>query len=122
MASKRDLKKYIRFVCGDVAGECLVAECSIKSIDSDKMKEVIVKLANLQEDCLDKVNVSFDKNLKSFGNDKKEFVKARSAYYKACYNAVIEQLNNGIEDVVKDMNAILPEDQKEANKEIAAKE
>jgi hypothetical protein len=48
MANKRDLKKEIKYVCGDLAAECLLAKNYVKGVDAKAMKEIITKIADLQ--------------------------------------------------------------------------
>ena len=41
MANKRELKKEIRKVCGDIAAECLLAKYLIKGADGKALNAVI---------------------------------------------------------------------------------
>lgn len=116
MANKRDLKQMIRFVCGDIAGECIYAKACVEGIDDEKMDEIICKVALLQVKTTDRVSVCFDKNLKSFNNDKKAYNKARNQYYKACYSELKKEFKIALEEIVKEMNALLPQEVREANK------
>ncbi len=115
MASKRNLKKSLRYVCGDIAGECLFSEYAFEGVDGTKMSQVIINLANLQDESVKKVSVCFDKSARDF-ETKKQFNEARSEYFKKCYSTLKSQFNDGVKDIVKDMNALLPSSQKEANK------
>lgn len=121
MANKRNLKKYIKYTCGDIAGECIFANLYFEGIDHDKIAEIIVKVATLQTTMVDKVSVTFDKTPKSFGGNNFEYRKARTAYFKACYKALKEEMAATINDIVADMNAALSKEQKEANKAALAK-
>ena len=49
MASKRNLKKQIRYICGEIAVECILARECVKDIDVAKMNEIVIKVADLQE-------------------------------------------------------------------------
>ena len=73
MANKRILKKYIKNVCGDIAGECIFAKLYFGGVDCDKMDDIIVKAAFLQTNFIDKVSVCFDKAPKSFEGTAKVF-------------------------------------------------
>lgn len=121
MASKRDLKKGIKYVIGDIAGECIFAEYAFENIDSNKTSEIIVKLAELQDEALRKTTVCFDKTPKTFDGTVKDYRKAKCEYYKKCYNTLMDQFNAEIKEIVKDMNALMPSAQKEANKKALAK-
>lgn len=121
MANKRDLKKFIKYTCGDIAGECIFAKLYFQGADSDKMDEIIVKAAALQTTTIDKVSVSFDKTLKSFAGNALEYRKAKNAYYKECYKTLKTELANTVAEIVSEMNAALSQEQKNANKAALAK-
>ena len=121
MANKRDLKKYIKYVCGDIAGECIFANLYFEGVDHDKLAESIVKAATLQTTMIDKVSVTFDKTPKSFEGNNFEYRKARTAYFKTCYKALKDEMATAVDDIVAEMNAALSEEQKKANKEALSK-
>lgn len=121
MANKRNLKKFIKYTCGDIAGECIFAKAYFEGIDYDKMDDIIVKAAILQTELIDKVSVSYDKTLKSFDGNAYEYRKARNAYFKGCYNALKAELSEAVANIVKEMNETLSQEQKDANKAALAK-
>ena len=121
MASKRDLKKLIKFTCGDIAGECIFAKVYFNGVDQDKMDEIIVRCACMQTTLIDKVSVWFDKTLKSFSGNAKEYRKARKAYYQDCYKAIKAELSEAVTELVAEMNAALSQEQKDANKAALSK-
>ena len=41
MANKRDLKKQIRYICGDLAAECLIAGEYVDGIDRKSMRAIV---------------------------------------------------------------------------------
>ena len=104
MANKRSLKKQIHYICGDVAGEALMAKLIVPGVDKEAMNEVIIKVADLQTTGLARVNISFDKSPKDFDNIS-AYRKARAAYYKQAYKKLSEAFNNQLLAIVKDMNA-----------------
>lgn len=107
MANKRSLKKQIRYICGDIAGESLLAKVLIPGVNKDAMTDVIVKTAELQTTALCRANVSFDKTPKDFDN-KGQYRAARRKYYRQAFNKLSESFNNQILSVVKEMNAPVP--------------
>lgn len=109
MANKRNLKKNIKNICGDIAGEAIFACYTYENIDVAKMNDAVIALADLQESSIVKVSVSYDKNLNSFGKDKKAYNKAKSAYFQSCYKALIVQFNDTLKQILADMNAIRKE-------------
>ena len=112
MANKRGLKKGIKYICGDIAGECILASYTVEGIDIQKLNELIIKTAELQDNTVKKVSVSFDKNLKSFDGDAKEHNKAKRKYFKNCYTTLINQFNDSVKEIVKEMNSLRPAEQK----------
>ncbi len=115
MANKRELKKAIKAVCGDLAGECLIARDFVPNIDPKKMEEIILKIADLQYVTIDNVTFSYDKCASSFA-DRHEYKTARDAYFRKGYSKLISEFNKSVEEIVREMNAALPAAQKEANK------
>lgn len=107
MANKRNLKKQIHYICGDIAGESLLAKHIIPGINAEAMTEVIVKVAELQATALRRVNIAFDKTPKDFDN-KSQYNAAKAKYYHQAYAKLSEAFNNQILSVVKDMNAAMP--------------
>lgn len=107
MANKRNLKKQIRYICGDIAGESLMAKVLVPGVDKDAMTNVILKAAELQTTALCRTNIAFDKAPKDFAN-KAEYRAARSKYFRQAYAKLSESFNNQVLEIVKDMNAAMP--------------
>ena len=121
MANKRQLKKYIRFVCGNIAAECIIARDFIEGIDTEKMNNIVIQLATLQEQAVNHVTFSFDKVPSDFESHK-EYNKARHNYYAKAYKTLNTEFNAHIQDIVKQMNALLTDEQREINKKLASAE
>ena len=111
MANKRNLKKAIRFACGDMAGECIFAENTIAGTDVAAWDQIILDIALLQEEAVNRVSVSFDKVPRDFEN-KKDYNKARRTYFKAVEKALAEYMHTETEQIVAAMNALLPKGKK----------
>lgn len=111
MANKRNLKKAIRFACGDMAGECIFAENTIEGTDVATWDQIILDIALLQEEAVNRVSVSFDKVPRDFEN-KKDYNKARHTYFKAVEKALAEYMRTETEQIVAAMNALLPKAKK----------
>ena len=99
MANKRNLKKAIRFACGDMAGECIFAENTIEGTDVAAWDQIILDIALLQEEAVNRVSVSFDKVPRDFEN-KKDYNKARRTYFKAVEKALAEYMHTETEQIV----------------------
>lgn len=120
MANKRDLKKQIKNICGALASECALASQFVPGIDREKMNEIIGKIADLQVTTIERLGVAFDKSQRDFDNQV-AYVKAKKEYFAKAYKALVEGFNKQAEEIVGEMNAVLPQAQKDANKEAAAK-
>lgn len=116
MSSKRVLKKEIRRVCGNLASECILAQEAFPSIDKEKMHQVVVQIATLQEHALQRVSAGFDRAKLSFDSGR-EYRAARHAYYQKAFADIKEEFNSRVAEIVKEMNALLPQEVKDANKE-----
>ena len=117
MANKRNLKKSIAYACADIAGECIFAQQNFEGIDLDKMDEIILKVALLQDSAIKKVSVDYDKKPQEFKSNLSEYRKGRKAYFKAVEKAIAKYVREEVEEIVKQMNALLPAAQKDANKQ-----
>lgn len=118
MANKRDLKKQIKYICGEVAVECILAREYMEGINADKMNDVVFEIAELQQKSLKNATFAFDKTPKDFDNGK-EYNRAANAYFKNAYKVFYAEFNKHIQAIVKQMNELLPAAQREINKKIA---
>lgn len=113
-SNKRLLKKEIRIICGALAGECVVAKMTIPGIDREKLNAIIYELADLQENAIHRISITFPQSEKSFSNGQ-EYRKARRAYFAAAFSKLKSEFNAHIDQIIKQMNAVLPQEQKDAN-------
>ncbi len=120
MATKRDLKKYMKNMAADVAGETVFILNYYDNIDENKANKVLDDLIVLLTEKIDNVSVGFDKTcIVSFGGDRKAYRKAHTAYFKNCYKELLKEFNEGIQAVVKEMNSLLSKEQLAENKKMA---
>ncbi len=117
MSSKRSLKKNVRYVCGDLAAECILAKAYVEGVDEKVMSNIVIKIAQLQEATLRKISFCFDKVSKDF-ESKSKFNKQKSEYMKAAYRSLKSDFNKKVLDIVKEMNTALPQSQKDLNKSL----
>lgn len=115
MANKRRLKKSIKAMCGDIAGECIITRNFIPGVEPRKMEEIICDIADLQGDTLAGVSFSFDKNEKSFENGRL-YREARRKYFNKAYGKLKTEFLEGVNKAVAAMNEALPQAQKDLNK------
>ena len=119
MANKRNLKKQIRYICGSIAGECLIARELVEGIDTAKMNDIVLHIAKLQSSAIKNGSFSFDKTPRDF-DSLRAYHKAARAYHAQAYAKLHEEFNNSIQQIVKDMNGLLPAAQREENKKAAS--
>lgn len=120
MANKRDLKKEIKYVCGDIAVDALMIRDYVKDADTQKLEELVIRLADLQQNTLRNISFAFDRSHTSFDNEK-AYRKAAHQYFHQAYAKLREEFNKQIFAAVKTLNEAVPAAQKELNKTIAAK-
>lgn len=107
MANKRNLKKHISYVCGDLAAECIVASHLIKGVDKNALEQLVMKIALLQDSTIKKVNIFFDKTPREFA-DFKQYHAARSEYFATAYGKLLEAFDKNIQGIVDEMNKAMP--------------
>ena len=105
MKSKRDLKKQIKYICGDLVGECLLIGEICPDDKQDELAQLIVDLAVLQEEALSRCTFSFDKAARDFASES-EYKKAKSSYVRKAYNTLHDQFNGRLSELVHKMNQI----------------
>lgn len=115
MASKRDLKKKVRYMCGDMAAECIIAKTVVPGIDEEVMRNLVIEIAKLQGATLGRASFAFDKVAKDYDN-KSQYNKARHEYMAKAYRTLSIEFNQQVASIVKEMNAALPQAQKDLNK------
>lgn len=115
MANKRDLKKEIRYVCGDLAAECLIAKNFVKGVDPKAMTAIVAKVADLQVSALGNSTFSFDKLPHDFETGH-AYRKARSAYFKKAYASLREKFYAKVNELVREMNVAIPQEVKDNNR------
>lgn len=108
MSNKRQLKKHVRYVCGDLAAELLVARSLYPGFDNDKVAEIIGKIAELQVSTIANASFSFDKARHDY-QDAAAYNKERQAYNRKAYSKLNETFGNGIAEIVKMMNQAMPQ-------------
>jgi hypothetical protein len=115
MANKRQLKKQIRYICGDIAADVLIAG-RLDEINAENVAKFIRAVANLQVESLANATFAFDKTRKDFEN-RAEYNKARTAYYRKGYDKLRANIFATVNEIVKEINAVLPAEVKAANVE-----
>jgi len=86
MASRKDLKKYIKFVSIELITECYVKYSLFPKTKSDEVSKILLKVNKLNCDLIGRIN-------NAEGKDNKKITKA---YYKK----IAEDWNTGVEEIV----------------------
>lgn len=115
MSKRRNFKKNIRYACGDLAAECIMAKYFVDDMDSQAMDNAVVEIARIQETLLSRANVKFDKSAEAFEN-KAQYRKAHRDFMHKAFKSLNQLFIAEVNKVVKEMNKALPEKQKELNK------
>lgn len=101
-----------------MADECFIARTFVENIDAEAMNAIVVRLAQLQAESLQHCSVAFDHVPSDFEN-RHAYRAALRGYRRKAYAKLIDEFNTSLAAIVKDMNALLPQAQKEANKAAA---
>lgn len=105
--NKRILKKEIRRICGECAGECIIAAHFIDGVSTEEMHNVVRDIAALQTTSLSKVSIAFDKVPSDFDNAR-EYRKARRQYFQKAFAAFHAEFAEKLQSIVDAMNAAMP--------------
>lgn len=100
MSSKRSTKKQIRYACGDVAAECILAKTFIPGVKEDDMAKLVIDVARLQQATLRKASI---------------------ASGKEAFHAINADFNKQLSEIVGKMNEALPAEQKKKRAKAEAK-
>lgn len=105
--SKRTVKKQIRYSCGDIAAECIIARNFVEGVDAEAMNAIVCRVADLQTEMLSHCTVAFDRTPRDFAN-RREYARALHAFRKAAFDNLRKEFNTRALEIVKDMNAAMP--------------
>lgn len=103
MANKRQLKKNIHRACNDVAFACFITECSVMDINEEALGNLLCQVDQLESKSVKNITFSFDKTPCDFEN-KKEYHKARRAYYAAAYKKLCAEFTQHLQKIVDELN------------------
>ena len=86
MASRKDLKKYIKFVTTELMTECYVKFSLFPNVKNEEVSEILLKINKLNCDLVARINHA----------DGKDNLKITKAYYKK----LAEDWNKGVEEIL----------------------
>lgn len=113
MANKRQLKKRIQYVCGDMAADLLQAYYLCDNIKDEDVNKLLNEIAFLQDSATAKASFFFDKVKKDFANPA-DYNKAHEAYNKKAFGTLREDFAAKANEIVKQMNGLVPADVRKA--------
>lgn len=92
MASRRNLKKNIKFISIELVMECYVKYSFIPNVKETQVSEILLKINKLNYDLITRINHS----------DGKENNKVVKSYFKK----LTEDWNKGVEEIVGDIEKL----------------
>lgn len=113
--NKRQLKKQIQGLCAGLAVDTVIASDYIPSMNPDQVAALVADAAKAQTQSLRRLSLSFDKTPRDF-ETRREYRKARAAYFKAAFAKLRSDLNAEADKIVSTLNSALSEQDKEVNK------
>lgn len=115
MASIRKTKKNIRYACGEIASELLVASSAINDFNHEETPKIIGDIAALQVDALSKCTFAYDKAKSDFENAK-AYRQAKHKYVAAAFKKLHDETSVKMQTIVDRMNDAMPQHIKDALK------
>lgn len=115
MANKREFKKYVDALGAAACDEMMYSFYTVEGADKDAISKAIEKVLIATNKARMNSNIFFDKGVKAFA-DRKEYSKAKDAFFKALFEKVSKEFTEEVNAALKDFNAALPEEEKERNK------
>ena len=114
MANKRGLKKRIKYICGDLASDALIASVLFpEKVDENKINAIINEIVALQEDTLALTSFVFDRGRREFANDG-EYRAARKNYFSVAFKKLNKDFIERALEIVKQLNEVVPVDARRA--------
>lgn len=115
MANKRDLKKFIRNTCGNIALDIVIVGEHFSQIDKKDVEKIVMDCAVLQTTTISRLGIAFDRSEADFAT-KGEYTAARRKYFRRAYKALVGQFDKDVAELVKDMNRALPDEVRQSLK------
>lgn len=105
MTSKKNLKKQVKYLCGDIVGELLLIGeiCPVEKVD--EVSQLVVDTAVLQQETIGRCTFGFDKTVREFGSAA-AYRKAKSQYERAAFAKLREDFNGRLGEIVKRLNEV----------------
>lgn len=115
MANKRDLKKFIRNTCGNIALDMVIVGDHFSQIKKKDVEKIVFDCAVLQTTTISRLGIAFDHTEADFAT-KGEYTAARRKYFHRAYKSLLAQFNKDVVELVKKMNQVLPDEVRQSLK------
>ena len=119
MTNKRNFKKYADEIGASVINEMMVAYYNAEGADRKAIADAVGKVLGAIEDAKNKANTFFGRDTKSF-EDHKAYAVAKRNFFRALFNNIETEFSEKVNEAVKQFNAALPAEYKEAQKAAVA--
>ncbi len=116
MVNKRELKKYVEALGSSVAQEMMLVYYSVEGIDAKAIGEAVQTVIAAVETAKCNANRSFDRGRRAFA-DNREYAVAKRKFFRTLFQKIENDFNSEINAALKQFNAALPENVKQAQKE-----
>lgn len=116
MTNKRQLKRYIVERGNEIVTDIVIAHKIFPEIKAKDVADVITDTLELMQQSLQRTYIAYDRTPSQFEN-RAAYRRARHQYYSQAYRKLLEDFDASVAELVKKMNAALPE---EVRKKIVA--
>lgn len=117
--NKRDFKKYVESLGDSACASMAEVYDSTDKIDKSKVADAVEKVIAAVAAAKSNADITFDKGVKAFDGNLKEYSKAKKAFFRQLFNKINDDFYKELDDAVKLFNEAIPEDLKAENKAAA---
>jgi len=86
MASRKNLKKYVNYISGELFTECIINSLYVPGTNKEKADQLMAKVLETQQDFINRISHTQP------GDSKKYYKKFRTDF-NACVNNLIEEIS-----------------------------
>lgn len=113
--NKRDFKKTVDAIGANVCDEMMVVYYNVDGVDKEAISNAIGKVLGAVGAAKSHANIFFDKGHRAF-NDVKQYGQAKREFFRTLFKKINKDFADEINAALKDFNAAIPEDKKDAVK------
>lgn len=120
MANKRVFKKSAEAIGASVCESMMTTYYNTEEVDKNAIEQAIAKVLGAVGAARSNANITFDKGVKAF-DSLAEYSHAKKDFYKKLFTKISDDLNNELDQALKQYNGAIPKSVKEAQKESVSK-